>query len=49
MRPESKSLLLDVLNAAMALRSFTAGRTLADYRADELLKSAVERKFEIIG
>jgi uncharacterized protein with HEPN domain len=49
MRPESKSLLLDVLNAVGALRSFTAGRTLADYRTDELLRSAVERKFEIIG
>jgi|SRR5690349_15842226 len=49
MQPESKSLLHDVLSAAGALRSFTTGRTLAEYRGDEMLRSAVERKFEIIG
>ncbi len=39
----------DAREAARAIRGFTAGRTFEDYCANEMLASAVERKFEIIG
>lgn len=39
----------DAREAARAIRDFTTGRTFEDYCANEMLASAVERKFEIIG
>lgn len=39
----------DMRQAAEFLLRVTAGRTLADYSADEVLRTLVERKFEIIG
>ncbi|HKM68848.1 MAG TPA: HepT-like ribonuclease domain-containing protein [Stellaceae bacterium] len=41
--------LWDVQRAAERIARFTAGRTLDDYLADEMLSAAVERQFEIIG
>jgi len=41
--------LYDIREAASAIRGFVAGRTFEDYRQDELLRSGVERKLEIIG
>lgn len=41
--------LYDVLLAARAVRGFVDGKTFDDYSANELLRSGVERKFEIIG
>src|SRR5689334_21755001 len=41
--------LLDMLEAGRAVTRFIAGKTLSDYQADELLRSATERKIEIIG
>jgi len=38
-----------VVTAAAAIRSFTDGRSLSDYRDDLMLRSAVERQFEILG
>jgi len=35
--------------AARAIRGFIAGRTLDDYKTDLMLRSAVERQFEILG
>ncbi|MBC7980591.1 MAG: DUF86 domain-containing protein [Armatimonadetes bacterium] len=39
----------DALTAARAIVSFCAGNTFGDYQKDDMLASAVERKFEIIG
>lgn len=41
--------LQDVLNAAAAISDFTNGLTNSAFEADDLVRSAVERKFEIIG
>jgi len=41
--------LLDVLLACQAIESFAAGRSFAEYQADEQFRAATERKFEIIG
>jgi uncharacterized protein with HEPN domain len=41
--------LQDMVTAAEAIRAFIAGRTLGDYEADLMLRSAVERQFEILG
>ncbi|MBA3315980.1 MAG: DUF86 domain-containing protein [Planctomycetota bacterium] len=49
MQPDATKLLLDVRKAAERIARFTAGKTLDDYAADDLLRSAVERQFEIIG
>jgi uncharacterized protein with HEPN domain len=49
MRLESKKYLFDILRAAENLQQFTRDRTFADYEANALLRSAVERQFEIIG
>lgn len=39
----------DMHHAGRAIQRFVAGRTLDDYREDLMLRSAVERQFEIIG
>ncbi|RJP36418.1 MAG: DUF86 domain-containing protein [Phycisphaerales bacterium] len=39
----------DMLNAARAVSQFVAGRTIQDYAANLMLRSAVERQIEIIG
>lgn len=49
MQPDPRKYLWDALRAAERLDRFAHGKSLADYQADELLKSAVERQFEIIG
>jgi uncharacterized protein with HEPN domain len=41
--------LWDMLTAARAVVDFVRGHTLAEYEADLLLRSAVERQIEIIG
>jgi len=41
--------LHDILHAGRAVGEFVAGRTFEDYSSDELLRSAVERKFAIMG
>lgn len=46
---ETKKLLLDVASACQSLAAFTAGRRFDEYEADDLVRSAVERKFEIVG
>lgn len=41
--------LWDAHAAAGAILEFVAGKYYADYAADRMLRSAVERQFEIIG
>ena len=41
--------LLDALNAANLIHEFTSSKTFDDYCSDQLLKSAIERQFEILG
>ncbi len=41
--------LVDIKEAASAIRQFVSGKSREDYHRDELLRSGVERKFEIIG
>ena len=49
MHPKSPKWLQDILDACELIQMATAGRTLADYEHDRLLRSAVERNFEIVG
>ncbi|MHB9130262.1 MAG: HepT-like ribonuclease domain-containing protein [Armatimonadota bacterium] len=41
--------LCDIESACSAVETFTAGKSLEQYHSDDLLRSGVERKFEIIG
>jgi uncharacterized protein with HEPN domain len=41
--------LYDIKEAAAAILRFVRGQTFDDYERDELFRSGVERKFEIIG
>jgi uncharacterized protein with HEPN domain len=49
MRPDPRRYLWDAVRAAELARSFAAGRSFADYQSDAMLRSAVERQFEIVG
>ena len=44
-----RTYLHDVLVAGGLIRRFVSGRSLADYEDDPMLRSAVERQFEVIG
>jgi uncharacterized protein with HEPN domain len=46
---EAKACLEDVRQAAELIHQFTVGKSFDDYEHDALLRSGVERQFEIIG
>jgi uncharacterized protein with HEPN domain len=46
---ETRKFLLDISQACNLLTEFVSGKVFGDYRRDALLRSAVERQFEIIG
>lgn len=48
-RRDLRVALSAAIEAAEAIARFVEGRSFADYEADSMLASAVERKFEIIG
>lgn len=49
MQPDAGALLWDARRAAELIRDFVGGRTWQNYQSDAMLRSAVERQFEIIG
>lgn len=49
MQPESRTLLWDALQAAERIARFIGQKDFDAYLADEELRSAVERQFEIVG
>ena len=49
MKDEILAHLHDILQAGRAIKEFILGRTFEEYAADELFRSAVERKFEVMG
>jgi uncharacterized protein with HEPN domain len=49
MQPRSATLLWDLLTAAKRIQDFVAGKSWDDYAGELLLRSAVERQFEIAG
>lgn len=48
-RREVKKYLFDVDQACDLIRQFTEGITFSQYTADPMIRSAVERQFEVIG
>lgn len=49
MQPDSRALLWDAHRAAELIRTFVRGKGWTDYVDDVMLRSAVERQFEIVG
>jgi uncharacterized protein with HEPN domain len=49
MRRDPRSFLWDIQQAADAIASFTAGLDAETFAATDMIHTAVERKFEIIG
>ncbi len=49
MPPETAKLLYDMQQAAARIGRFVGTKTYNDYLKDELLRSGIERQFEIIG
>jgi uncharacterized protein with HEPN domain len=46
---DPRTYLWDALRATELLGEFSSGKSFADYQADAMLRSAVERQFEIVG
>jgi uncharacterized protein with HEPN domain len=49
MQLEAKKLLEDIRLSCEEILNFTEGKTFQDYQKERLLRSGVERQFEIIG
>jgi uncharacterized protein with HEPN domain len=48
-RPDVRKFLHDIKTACALIEGFVRGKTIDDYLADPMLRSAVERQFEIVG
>ncbi|TSD97211.1 DUF86 domain-containing protein [Skermania sp. ID1734] len=49
MQPDARTYLWDAVEATHRIERFSFERTYEDYETDELLRSAVERQFEVVG
>jgi uncharacterized protein with HEPN domain len=49
MQRDPRAYLWDARQAAGRVVAYVAGRTWQDYATDDLLRSAVERQFEVVG
>jgi uncharacterized protein with HEPN domain len=49
MQRDVRAFLWDIQEATAAIERFVAGLDILDYSASDVVRSAVERKFEIIG
>lgn len=49
MPPDSRKWLWDAAEAAQTILRFSAGKTFEDFRSEDLLRSAIERHFIILG
>ena len=49
MQRDERAFLFDILQACRLLVTFVEGKRFDDYQADPMLRSAVERQFEIVG
>lgn len=49
MRPDPRKYLWDALRASELVHDFARDQSFADYQSNAMLRSAVERQFEIIG
>ena len=49
MAHEPRKYLYDIVQAVRLLTEFTSGKKFDDYASDPMLRSAVERQFEIAG
>ena len=49
MQREARKYLVDIQGAIRSLGRYTSGKQFSDYVAEEMLRDAVERKFEIVG
>ncbi len=49
MQPEVAKYFLDAIQACEAITKFTRGKSIEQYSKDLMLRSAVERQFEILG
>ena len=47
--PEVRKYLFDAAEACDAISEFVADKSFADYKRDRMMRSAVERQFEIVG
>jgi uncharacterized protein with HEPN domain len=48
-QPEVRKHLFDIAEACALIERFTTGKAFEDYERDPLLRSGVERQFEIVG
>jgi uncharacterized protein with HEPN domain len=49
MERDPKKYLFDILEAGNLIKQFTHGKSADQYQSDPMLRSAVERQFQIIG